>query len=216
MINELNQQYEEVDSKKEAKEEKINLDDVLKANELTEKWLDEVREYKENSKDDNYSREAFTKKTSGSAYEREKRDSDKKKEEKKSYSYSYYGSRDKDEKSSSSYRYGSRSYSSSSSSSKSSDELFYEKVEKMFNDKVTSMIDDLMDKHLNRIGEENHDWDILDLQYELNKKRINDRDYEDEPVSIEFNKTLEKKSNSCARKIDIAEILVILKVNPFN
>lgn len=214
LINELNQQYEEVDSKQEVKEEKVDLDEILKANELTEKWLDEAREYKENSKDDNYSKEAFTRKAS-STYS--KRDDEKKKEEPRKSSYSYYRSSSEDDSKSSSYsRYSAYSSSSSSkSSSKSSDEAFYDKVEKAFNDKIIDMVDELMDKHLNRI-EEGHDWDILDLQYELNKKRVNDRDYTDEPISIEFKKSIEKRSNACSRKIDIAEILVVLKVNPFS
>lgn len=66
---------------------------------------------------------------------------------------------------------------------------------------------------MNKI-EDDYQWDILDLQYELNKKRISERYYEDEPETKEFEKKMEKHSNACSRKIDIAEILVLLKVNP--
>lgn len=200
LINEMNQQYEEVDSKSEIKEEKINIDEILKTNEITEQWLDEVREHKENSKDDDFSKNAFKR-----SYAKPNDESKVKKEDKKEKKSSWY------EKSSNSSSYSS-SYSSSTSK-KSSDEIFYEKVEKAFNDKVIGIVDDLANKYLNRV-EENLDWDILDLQYELNKKRINDRDYQNEVITVDFNKCMENKSNSCSRKVDIAEILLLLKINP--
>ena len=194
----MNQQYEEVDSKEETKEEKINIDEILRANEVTEKWLEEEREYRENSKDTNYSRSAFTRKEVKSKFQREE-----KKEEKKTTS--------------SAYSYTSRySYSSSSTSTetkKNSDEAFYDKVEKSFNEKVNNMVEDIINKELNQI-QNDCQWDILDLQYELNKKRISERYYEDEPETKEFERKMEKHSNACSRKIDIAELLILLKVNP--
>lgn len=202
MINQLNQQYEEVDSKETVKEEKIDLNEILKANEITEKWLDEEREFQKNSKDDNFSKDAFTKKRS-SSYEKK----EEKKEEKRS-SYGYYKSSEDEKKSS----YSSK-YSSSSSSKKSSDDIFYEKVENAFIEKVNKMVDGLFDKNLNKIEHEG-EWDMLDLQYELNRKRITDRDYEDKIITKEFNKAMEKHSNSCSRKVDIAELMILLKVNP--
>lgn len=194
----MNQQYEEVDSKEETKEEKINIDEILRANEVTEKWLEEEREYRENSKDTNYSRSAFTRKEVKSKFQREE-----KKEEKKTTS--------------SAYSYTSRySYSSSSTSTetkKNSDEAFYDKVEKSFNEKVNNMVEDIINKELNQI-QNDCQWDILDLQYELNKKRISERYYEDEPETKEFERKMEKHSSACSRKIDIAELLILLKVNP--
>ena len=170
----MNQQYEEVDSKEETKEEKINIDEILRANEVTEKWLEEEREYRENAKDTNYSRSAFTRKEVKSKFQREE-----KKEEKKTTS--------------SAYSYTSRySYSSSSTSTeakKSSDEAFYDKVEKSFNEKVNNMVEDIINKELNQI-ENDCQWDILDLQYELNKKRISERYYEDEPETKEFERKM--------------------------
>ena len=207
LINQLNQQYEEVDSKEDAKEEKIDLDEILKANEVTEKWLEEEREFQKNSKDDNFSKDAFTKERTRSRYEDKK---EEKKEERKS-SYSYYKSSDDDKKSSYSSRYSS---SYNSSSKKSSDDIFYEKVESAFIDKINKMVDSAINKNLNRIEDEG-EWDILDLQYELNRKRITDRDYEEKEITKEFNKILEKHSNSCSRKIDAAELLLLLKVNPY-
>lgn len=194
----MNQQYEEVDSKEETKEEKINIDEILRANEITEKWLEEEREYRENSKDNNYSRSAFTRKEVKSKLQAEE-----KKEEKKTTSSAYsYTSR---------YNYSSSS--TTTETKKNSDEAFYDKVEKSFNEKVNKMVEDIINKELNQI-EHDCQWDILDLQYELNKKRIAERYYEDEPETKEFEKKMEKHSNACSRKIDIAELLILLKVNP--
>ena len=193
----MNQQYEEVDSKEEVKEEKIDVNEILRANEITEKWLDEEREYRENSKSSSHSTSAFTRKEVKSKFKKEE------KEEKKTAS--------------SAYSYTSRySYSSSSSTTetkKSSDEAFYDKVEKAFNEKVNKMVEDVINKELNQI-QNDCQWDILDLQYELNKKRISERYYEEEPEAKEFERKMEKYSNSCARKVDIAEILMLLKINP--
>lgn len=199
----MNQQYEEVDSKEETKEEKVNIDEILKANEVTEKWLEEEREFRENSKDDNFSKSAFTKREVKSNFLKE-REEEKKKEEKKSSSL--YGNSS----------YSSRYYGGSSTSTetkKTSDELFYDKVEKSFNDKINNMVENIINKELNQI-EQGCCWDILDMQYELNKKRISERYYEDEPEAKEFEKKMEKHSNACSRKVDIAELLILLKVNP--
>lgn len=194
----MNQQYEEVDSKEETKEETINVEEILKANEVTEKWLEEEREYRENSKDDNHSRSAFTRKEVKSRFQKEE-----KKEEKKTSSSAYsYTS-----------RYGYGTSSTTTETKKSADEAFYDKVEKTFNEKVNKMVEGIIDKELNQI-QNDCQWDILDLQYELNKKRIAERYYEDEPETKEFEKKMEKHSNACSRKIDIAELLILLKVNP--
>ena len=195
----MNQQYEEVDSKQETKEEKVNIDEILRANEITEKWLEEEREYRESSKDNNYSKSAFTRKEVKS-----KLGMKEEKEEKKSTSSAYsYTSR---------YSYTS-SLSSSSDTKKSSDEAFYDKVEKSFNEKVNKMVEDIINKELNQIEQECQ-WDILDLQYQLNKKRMTERYYGEEPETKDFEKKMEKHSNACSRKIDIAELLILLKVNP--
>lgn len=206
IINQCNQQYDEVDSKKEStsKEEKIDLDDVFKLNEVTEKWLQEEREYQENVKEDTHSKSAFTKRTEKYSNQKE----EPKEEKKNSYYGSYYSSSKDDKKSTYS------SYSSSTSSKKTSDEIFYERVEKAFNDKINRMVEDVLNKHLNRVDDD-FEWDILDMQYELNKKRIAKRDYEDEPIAKEFVKAVEKASTKCARKVDMAELLLVLKVNPY-
>lgn len=197
----INQQYEEVDSKQEVKEETVDINEILRANEITEKWLEEERDYRENSKDNNHSKSAFTRKEVKS-----KLNMEEKKEEKKTTSSAYsYTSR---------YGYVSSSTSTTSTDSKkSSDDAFYDKVEKSFNEKVNKMVEDIINKELNQIQQECQ-WDILDLQYELNKKRITERYYEDEPEAIDFEKKMEKHSNKCSRKIDIAELLILLKINP--
>lgn len=207
LINQCNQQYDEVDSKQnEVKEEKIDVEEILKLNEVTEKWLEEEREYQENAKEDNHSKSAFTRRSATSSYDKGK---EEKKEEKKSPYYGYYGS-NKEEKKSPYSPYS----SSSSSSKKTSDEIFYERVETAFNDKINRMVEDAMNKQLNRIEDE-FEWDILDMQYELNKKRLAHRDYEDEPIAKEFVKNMEKASTRCSRKVDMAELLLVLKVNPY-
>ena len=157
----MNQQYEEVDSKEEVKEEKIDVNEILRANEITEKWLDDEREYRENLKNSSHSTSAFTRKEVKSKFKKEE------KEEKKTAS--------------SAYSYTSRySYSSSSSTTetkKSSDEAFYDKVEKAFNEKVNQLAEDVINKELNQI-QNDCQWEILDLQYELKKKRISEIYYE--------------------------------------
>lgn len=193
----INQQYEEVDSKEEVKEEKVNIDEILKANEVTEKWLEEEREYRENSKNDDHSRSAFTRKEVKSNFK------PKETEEKKSTTSSGYSYASR-------YSYGS---STTTETKKSSDESFYDKVEKSFNDKINKMVEDIIDKELNKI-ESDCQWDILDLQYELNKKRMAERYYENEPETKEFEQKMDKHSSACARKVDIAELLILLKVNP--
>lgn len=208
IINQCNQQYDEVDSKKESisKEEKIDIDDVLKLNEVTEKWLEEEREYQENVKEDKHSKAAFTKRTDNYSYKKE----EPKEEKKSSYYGSYYGKEEKK----SGYSSYSSSYSSSSSSKKTSDEIFYERVEKAFDDKINKMVEEVLNKQLNKI-EDDFEWDILDMQYELNKKRLAKRDYEDNPQAKEFIKNVEKASIKCARKVDMAELLLVLKINPY-
>lgn len=207
LINQCNQQYDEVDSKQaEVKEEKIDVEEILKLNEVTEKWLEEEREYQANAKDDSHSKSAFTRRSTKTSYQSDKSE---KKEEKKSSYGSYYQSGKEERRSPYS------SYSSSSSSTKkTSDEIFYEKVESSFNDKINRMVEDAINKQLNRIDDE-FEWDILDMQYELNKKRLAQRDYEDEPITREFIRNMEKASSRCSRKVDMAELLLVLKVNPY-
>lgn len=202
----MNKQYEEVDSKKDQPEQKIDKEEVLKFNELTKKWLDDQKEYEKDLEDaKKISGDAFSRKTSGSREdkrEKERRSTyykndDDKKEEKKSYSY-----------------YSSYSSSSSSKNTKSAEERFYDKVESQFEYKIQNKVDKILNRLTNRFDEESQ-WDILDWQYCINKKRVNDRYTQNNVEIIKFNNDTNKLVDSIDKKMNIAEILLALKICPF-
>lgn len=198
LLSQMNEQYEEFDSKEEVKEEKVDVEEIYKVNDATLKWLEDEREYLANSKDESLGKGAF-KKRDTSSYQKNSKSKDDEKKDEKSSSYSRYS--------------GYSSYSSSKDSKKDPEEEYYEKMEKKFNDKLTRMLDSLFNTEMN-IANGECNWDVLDWQYELNRKRVHDRYYMEEHASKEVVKKIEKYAAKCYRKIDIAEILLTTKENP--
>lgn len=200
----MNQQYEEVDSKNDQPEQQIDKKEVLKYNELTKKWLDDQKQYEEDRLEaESFSKNSFSKRSAESR-------ADKKEKEKRS---TYY--RDKDEKEEKkSYSYYSSYSSSSSKNSKSAEERFYDKIEADFEYKIQTKTDKILNRLTNRFDEECQ-WDILDWQYAMNRKRIEDRYTQDSKEVKEFNANAKKLVNSIERKMSIAEIMLVLKICPF-
>lgn len=195
----MNQQYEEVDSKMEQEEQKVNMDEVLEPNKLTRKWLEgEAERIKDREEAEAMSKEAFAKKA-------EEKRSEQKKEEKKSTYYSY---REKEEKKTYSY------YSSSSTSSKTQEEKFYDKMEDLFNHKLNKSFNEILNRESNRFDKE-CSWDVLDWQYSYNKKRVKERYVQEKPDTKEFYKQTNKLMGSIEKKVELAELLVILKICPY-
>lgn len=201
LLNEMQEQYEEVDSKEEVKEETVDMKEIYKINDQTLKWLEEEREYLEHSKNNSLGSGVFEKRKNSTYQRNSKSKDDDEKESKSKSSYDTYRP------------YSSYSSSSSSSSKKDPEQEYFDAIEKKFNDRLKRLIDATLNMNMN-IANGECNWDILDWQYELNRKRVHDRYYVEERTTKEVVKKINKIANRCHRKIEIAESLLFLKQNP--
>lgn len=216
LIKDMNEQYEEVDSKEQKKEVEMTVEEIMRANKVTQGWINEEKEYRENLKDEKYSEKGFSNSQKSVKYNNKDDDRDKAQSEKQKAFYNTYNNPNNQKEKSSEglgYGYGSRT-SSDRKTSKTSDEVFYEETERVFSNKIVKMISKAIDQQLNLLKSGEGQWDILDLQYELNRKRSSERKYEERPTDKIAIATIEKHKSSLARKIDMAELLLLLKVNP--
>lgn len=199
LLNEMQEQFEEVDSKEEAKEEAVNMEEIYKINDQTLKWLEEEREYLQHSKDENLGKGVFEKRKNSTYQRNSKSKNDDEEKEKKTTSYGD--------------RYRPYSSTSSTASKKDPEQEYFDKIEKKFNDRLQRLIDATLNMNMN-IANGECNWDILDWQYELNRKRVHDRYYVEERTTKEVVKKINKIANRCHRKIEMAESLLFLKQNP--
>ena len=231
LLQEMMDQYEEdfKDGKDDFKvEEKVDEEMAKKDYESFQAWANIVKEEYEAMQEEEKALREGKSSTSKDAFTRSYSDTTK---EKKSYTGGYTGSyAETTEKekttSSSSSRYGSGYYYESIYGDKKKkeepkktnatlDKEFEEAEDKKLSEEIKMRIEKLGKTYLNRFKEESEDWDMLDLQFELDRKNRRRRRYNKTP---EWDKEIEE-IEELSRKIDNiifkCETLNVFKVNPY-
>lgn len=167
LLNEMGEQFDEDIKDETPVIKEINKDDLLKANKITDEWLEVEKAFVTGGETAKKEADEFISKTDSS-----KKSSEAKFENKYKSSYSSSSSSEKkEEKKSSGYTsYYSSTSSSSSSSSKTKDEIIDEKAreytEKMMKTLIARVIKE--DEEEKTFGNQ---WDIFELQKKQDEKR---------------------------------------------
>lgn len=206
LLNEMTECFEEdlKDGDKYKVEQELNMDSINESINNTLKWMESERQMIEDAKNSEHSQDAFkstsTNSTAREYYQRQKEKEEEKKEStnKGPYYSSYFGS----------------TTTTKEKTTKTPERLFAEKVDKELSQSINRMMTRLEKLYLNKIEEKAGEWDILDLQYELNKRKINRREYANNDEATKKRLELEKRYEKIKSKIKFCEMLNIMKSNP--
>ena len=234
LLQEMMDQYEEdfKDGKDDFKvEEKVDEEMAKKDYESFQAWANIVKEEYEAMKEEEKAFKEGKSSTSKDAFTRSYSDTTK---ERKSYAGGYTGSystteekeKEKETSSSSSRRYGYGSYYESiygekkkeepkKKSNVALDKEFEEAEDKKLSEEIRIRMEKLGKTYLNRFQEENEDWDMLDLQFELDRKNRRRRRYNKTPEWDKEIEEIEELSKKIDNIIFKCETLNVVKINPY-